>query len=127
MTMAESTEFAELRRDVMDVIENAKDMDSADIMASVKRVASYKLTIDDYLDLMTMWYRDVLMFKSTNDTNLLIFNDKISLIKSQAETMSYEGLQDIIESIDRVKVRLQANVNFDLVIELLIMAIKENS
>lgn len=127
MTMAESTEFAGLRRDVMDVIENAKDMDSADIMASVKRVASYKLTIDDYLDLMTMWYRDVLMFKSTNDSNLLIFNDKITLIKSQAETMSYEGLQDIIESIDRVKVRLQANVNFDLVIELLIMAIKENS
>ena len=41
--------------------------------------------------------------------------------------MSYEGLQDIINSIDRVKVRLRANVNFDLVIELLIMAIKENS
>lgn len=127
MTMVESTEFAELRRDVMDVIKNAKDMDSADIMTSVKRVTNYKLTIDDYLDLMLMWYRDVLMFKSTNDTNLLIFNDQMTLIKSQAQTMSYEGLQDIINSIDRVKVRLQANVNFDLVIELLIMAIKENS
>ena len=108
-------------------IKNAKDMDSADIMTSVKRVTNYKLTIDDYLDLMLMWYRDVLMFKSTNDTNLLIFNDQMTLIKSQAQTMSYEGLQDIINSIDRVKVRLQANVNFDLVIELLIMAIKENS
>ena len=60
MTMVESTEFAELRRDVMDVIKNAKDMDSADIMTSVKRVTNYKLTIDDYLDLMLMWYRDVL-------------------------------------------------------------------
>ena len=30
-----------------------------------------------------------------------------------------------IESIDKVKLRLKANVNFDLVIELLIMAIKE--
>ena len=111
----------------MDVIKDAKDMDSADIMTSVKRVTNYKLTIDDYLDLMLMWYRDVLMFKSTNDTNLLIFNDQMTLIKNQAQTMSYEGLQDIINSIDRVKVRLQANVNFDLVIELLIMAIKENS
>ena len=81
MTLVESTEFAELRRDVMDVIKNAKDMDSADIMASVKRVANYKLTIDDYLDLMLMWYRDVLMFKSTNDTNLLIFNDQMTLIR----------------------------------------------
>ena len=96
-------------------------------MASVKKVANYKLTIDDYLDLMLMWYRDVLMFKSTNDTNMLIFTDQMQSIKSQAETMSYEGLQDIIESIDKVKVRLMANVNFDLVIELLIMALKENS
>lgn len=126
-SMIESTEFAELRAEVMNVVKNAKDMDSTDIMASVKKVANYKLTIDDYLDLMLMWYRDVLMFKSTNDTNMLIFTDQMQSIKSQAETMSYEGLQDIIESIDKVKVRLMANVNFDLVIELLIMALKENS
>jgi len=126
-TMVESTEFADLRREVMNVVKNAKEMDSTDIMASVKTVANYKLTIDDYLDLMMMWYRDVLMFKSTNDTNLLIFNDQMQLIKSQAQTMSYEGLQDIIQSIDKVKIRLTANVNFDLVIELLIMALKENA
>ena len=48
------------------------------------------------------------------------------MITSQAETYSYEGLEDILNSIDKVKIRLKANVNFDLVIELLIMAIKEN-
>lgn len=126
-TMVESTDFAELRQEVIHVVKNAKEMDSVDIMSSVKNVAKYKLTIDDYLDLMMLWYRDVLMFKSTNDTNLLIFNDQMQLIQGQCQTMSYEGLNDIIESIDKVKVRLQANVNFDLVIELLIMAIKENS
>ena len=40
--------------------------------------------------------------------------------------MSYEGIQDILNSIDKVKVRLKANVNFDLCIELLIMAMKED-
>ena len=89
-------------------------------------MTNYKLTIDDYLDLMAMWFRDVLMFKSTNDTNYLIFSDEISLIKSQAEVMSYEGIQDILNSIDKVKVRLKANVNFDLCIELLTMAMKED-
>ena len=107
-------------------IKNVKDMTAADIMAVVKDVTNYKLTIDDYLDLMAMWFRDVLMFKSTNDTNYLIFSDEISLIKSQAEVMSYEGIQDILNSIDKVKVRLKANVNFDLCIELLIMAMKED-
>ncbi|MDO5383123.1 MAG: DNA polymerase III subunit delta' C-terminal domain-containing protein [Eubacteriales bacterium] len=125
-TIVESNEFAQLKLDVMHVIKNAKEMTSQEIMAVVKAVANYKLTIDDYLDLMAMWFRDVLMFKSTNDTNFLIFTDEMALIKSQAQTMSYEGIQDILESIDKVKIRLKANVNFDLVIELLIMAIKEN-
>ena len=125
-TIIESTEFAHLKNDVMHVIKNVKDMTAADIMAVVKDVTNYKLTIDDYLDLMAMWFRDVLMFKSTNDTNYLIFSDEISLIKSQAEVMSYEGIQDILNSIDKVKVRLKANVNFDLCIELLIMAMKED-
>ena len=123
-TIVESTEFAHLKQDVMHVIKNAKDMTSGEIMAVVKDINNYKLTIDDYLDLMAMWFRDVLLFKSTNDTNYLIFSE-ISLIKSQAQTMSYEGIQDILDSIDKVKIRLKANVNFDLCIELLIMAIKE--
>ena len=74
---------------------------------------------------MAMWYRDVLVFKSTNDVNPIIFKEELSLIKSQASAFSYEGLQDILNSIDKVKIRLKANVNFDLVIELLIMAIKQ--
>ena len=100
-------------------------MKSSEIMSEVKNIANYKLTIDDYLDLMAMWYRDVLVFKSTNNANLIIFKNELSLIKSQAEKCSYEGLEDILNSIDKVKIRLKANVNFDLVIELLIMAIKE--
>ena len=124
-TIVESTEFAHLKQDVMHVIKNAKEMSSAEIMSVVKDITNYKLTIDDYLDLMAMWFRDVLLFKSTNDTNYLIFSDEISLIKSQAQIMSYEGIQDILNSIDKVRIRLKANVNFDLCIELLIMAMKE--
>ncbi len=90
-----------------------------------QNIANYKLTIDDYLDLMAMWYRDVLVFKSTKDSNALIFKDEMSLLAEQAKNCSYEGLEDILKSIDKVKLRLKANVNFDLVIELLIMAIKE--
>lgn len=127
VTIIESKEFAQLREEVMHVVKYAKEMSTAEIMSAVKNIANYKLTIDDYLDLMAMWYRDVLLFKSTNDTNFIIFKDQMSLIKSQSVTMSYEGIEDILNSIDKVKIRLKANVNFDLVIELLIMSLKENS
>lgn len=124
--IVKSNEFAQLKEEVLHVIRYAGEMTIAEIMAEVKNIANYKLTIDDYLDLMAMWYRDVLVFKSTKDSNSLIFKNEMSMITSQAETYSYEGLEDILNSIDKVKIRLKANVNFDLVIELLIMAIKEN-
>ena len=65
VTIATSKEFAQLKEEVMHVIRYAKEMTTAEIMAEVKNIANYKLTIDDYLDLMAMWYRDVLVFKST--------------------------------------------------------------
>ncbi len=120
-----SKEFAQLKDEVLHVVRYASDMTTSEIMSEVKNITNHKLTIDDYLDLMSMWYRDVLVFKSTNDANPIIFKNELTLIKSQAEKCSYEGLEDILNSIDKVKIRLKANVNFDLVIELLIMSIKE--
>ena len=125
VTIVTSREFVQLKEEVMHVIRYAKEMTVSEIMAEVKNIANYKLTIDDYLDLMAMWYRDVLVFKSTNDANSVIFKDDLPTMKNQSAEFSYEGLEDVLNSIDKVKVRLKANVNFDLVIELLIMAIKE--
>ena len=39
---------------------------------------------------------------------------------------SYEGIELILESLEKAKTRLKANVNFDLVMELLFLTIKEN-
>ena len=47
-------------------------------------------------------------------------------IKEKAAKSSYEGIELILESIEKAKTRLRANVNFDLVMELLLLTIKEN-
>lgn len=125
-TIITSGDFSQLKEEVMHVIKYAKDMSTAEIMSEVRNISNYKLTIDDYLDLMAMWYRDILVLKSTRDSNLIIFKDDTALLKAQSEKCSYEGVEDILKAIDKVKIRLQANVNFELVIELLIMTIKEN-
>ena len=75
---------------------------------------------------MAMWFRDVLIFKSTNDVNLLIFKEELTIIKKQAEKSSYEGLENIIDSMDKAKIRLKSNVNFDLTLELMFLTMKDN-
>ena len=40
--------------------------------------------------------------------------------------MSYEGLEHILNALEKAKTRLKANVSFELTIELLMLTIKEN-
>ena len=47
-------------------------------------------------------------------------------IKKQASKSSYHGIETILEALEKAKLRLNANVNFDLVMELLLLTIKEN-
>ena len=38
----------------------------------------------------------------------------------------YEGLERILEAIDKARIRLDANVNTELVMELMLLTMKEN-
>ena len=92
----------------------------------VKQISEYKLEINDYFDIMMIWYRDVLLYKATKEIDKVVFKDQLQSIKEQARKSSYEGIELILESLEKAKARLKANVNFDLVMELLFLTIKEN-
>lgn len=124
--LASSEDFNELKKEVLQLLKRIDDIDISELSAAVKRISDYKLSINDYFDLMMVWYRDVLYNKATNDVNKLIFKDEVYEIKKQAAKHSYQGIEEIIKALDTAKVRLNANVNFDLTIELLLLTIKEN-
>ena len=92
----------------------------------LKRCTLYKVEINDYLDLIMVWYRDVLLYKATREIDKVVFKDQIDCMREQARRSSYEGIETILDSLDKAKARLKANVNFDLVMELLFLTIKEN-
>ena len=124
--LASSEEFNELKGAVLQLIKRLRDIDLYEMTEAVKQIATYKLSINDYFDLMMVWYRDVLLFKATGDVNGLIFKDEVYDIKRQAEKSSYSGIETILEALRKAQIRLNANVNFDLTMELLLLTIKEN-
>ena len=124
--LATSDSFNEIKDEALFLVKHVKEMEIYEVIEAVKKVADYKLEIDDYLDLLMIWYRDVLLFKATRDVNDLIFKDQINDIREQSRVSSYEGLETIIVSLEKAKTRLKANVNFDLIMELLFLTIKEN-
>lgn len=122
---ASSSDFIEMKNQVLKLLKNLDSMDIASIIDTIKEFSTHKNYINDYLDLMLLWYRDVLMFKVTKDANLLLYSDEYSAISEQATKRDYENIENIIAAIDKAKVRLKANVNFDVTIELMILAMKD--
>ena len=124
--LARSEHFNEIKEEAIQLLKYIDEMELHEVVSAIKEIGKYKLEITDYLDIITIWYRDVLMYKATKDVGGLVFGDQLKYIKEKAAKSSYEGLERILESIEKAKARLRANVNFDLVMELLFLTIKEN-
>ncbi len=125
--LASSEEFDHIKEEAVSMLKYVQDMEINEMLAAIKKIQEYKFDVEDYLDILAIWYRDVLLFKATNDANHLIFKEEIQYIKKCADRCAYEGIEDILKALDKAKSRLKANVNFELTMELLLMAMKENS
>lgn len=125
MRMAQSESFTAMIDQIMTVLKRADQMNIHELLGFITILTGYKLEIKDCLDFMQMWYRDVLMLKATNDLNLLIFKEEYAAIREVGNKKSYETIEKIIQAIDTAKRRLDANVNFELTMEILLLAMKE--
>ena len=124
--LAKSEHFNEIKEEAIQLLKYIDEMELSEIVSAIKEINKYKLEVTDYLDIITIWYRDVLLYKATKDVGGLVFGDQLKFIKEKAAKSSYEGLETILESIEKAKARIKANVNFDLLMELLLLTIKEN-
>lgn len=123
--LASSEDFNELKSSVTHLLEYIGDMETYEVVMAVKQTEKYKVDIADYIDLMMVWYRDVLMFKVSRDMNELTFKDEYGYIKEQAEKISFNGIEEILKAMEKAKVRIRANVNFDLAIEMMYLTIRD--
>lgn len=121
-----SQDFAGMSDEVIQLLRYIKDMQAYEVVAAVKRAADYKFMFADYIDLMILWFRDVLLYKASKNVNELIFKNEIKSIKEYAANTSYSGIESILDAMDKAKVRLRANVNFDVAIELMFLTIRDN-
>ena len=125
-SLASSEDFENVKNEALGLLKYIREMELYEIIAAIRKITEYKLDVNDYLDIMAIWYRDVLLFKATRDVNSLIFRDELQAIRKVAGRSSYEGIESVIKAFEKAKNRLNANVNFELTMELLMLEIKEN-
>ena len=124
--MAASDDFSAMQAAAQSVVKNAREDSIADMIALVRSLAEYKVDAGEFLDMITVWYRDVLIFKATGETDSLVYKDDLSIIRKVARRSSYEGIEEVLGAITKAKERLRANVTFEVAMELLFAVIQEN-
>ncbi|NLC19405.1 MAG: DNA polymerase III subunit delta' [Clostridiales bacterium] len=124
---ASSDDFGKMKEDIIHILKYIEDMELYEVISGLKSLSVSKNNIEDYIDLMILWYRDVLVFKSTQKPDLLLYKDELSFINNQAKILSYDNINNILNAMEKAKIRLKANVNFDIAIELMLLSLKENS
>ena len=126
IALSSSEEFMRLQEIVLNLMKRVMEMPVSEMQASLREMKDAGLNIRDCLDFMQLWFRDILMFKATKDTSLFIFKDEYKYIREIADHSSFDGIEKILEAIDKARVRLDANVNFELAMELMLLTMKEN-
>lgn len=124
---ASSEKFTNIKSNVTYLLKHIEEMELYEVIESVKNLSNEKDDIMNYLDLIFLWYRDVLMYKVTKNPNLLLYKSEFTSISKHAKLTSYEGIQNIMAGINTAKTRIEANVNLETTLELMLFTIKENS
>ena len=108
--LATSEYFNEIKEDAVHLLRNIDEMSVSDLMEAVKHCMTYKLEISDYLDVIAIWYRDILIYKATKNVDRVVFSDQLRYIRERASKSSYEGIENILDGLDKAKSRIKANV-----------------
>ena len=111
---------------ILDILRRIDHMEDYELCSSVRAITNNGIDVNDLLDIMKVWYRDVLVLKATNDVNQLVFKNEYQYLQEKANIASYESINNILKALDTAELRLDANVNFEIAMEMLLLAIKEN-
>lgn len=122
--LSESEEFAAVRDRTVGLLRRIEQADAHEIAEAARESAAGGET-DNVLDFTDSWFRDILVYKSTGDEGRLIFPEEIQYIKDAADMLSYGSLQRVARARETAGRRLKANVNTELVLEMLFLQIRQ--
>ncbi len=123
LLLLEDTDFAQMRQDVLQKLQSIQQVSEATVFLWAKEWEAYK---EDwrFLDIIQLWYRDLLIAKRLQDPEYLIQKDMQHEIFACATEPAYELVRKA-EAAQNAKMRLSQNANFRLTVEVLLMELKE--
>ena len=123
LLLTDDKEFLELRDRTVDFLAHLSRSDAVQISEFSSGIDAGRR--DEVLSFVLMWFRDVLLYHSTQNSGNLIFQEDIQYIIEAAGMLGYERLGRILDEIDTASRRLRSNVAADSVFEIMFLKIRQ--
>lgn len=122
LSYMEDEEYQKLMTDVQEVLYGLPDANTADIRQDVEKLSAYKEKMPLILEQFHLWFRDVFLYK----TGFVPEHKGAASehIKEQSKRYQYEELPKILKEIEVFQTRLKVNVNLELSMEVMLLALK---
>ncbi|MDY0255927.1 DNA polymerase III subunit delta' [Gudongella oleilytica] len=122
--LLQDEEFFRDREWAITLIESLLKGEKQRIFSSSEEFAERKDRILQILDIFLLWFRDLLLYKASADSSLIVNRDRLKLISEQS-ALDFERINGIIEKIQNTIYNVQMNVNYQLSIETMLLKIQE--
>lgn len=123
LELVEDEGFREMRQDILGRLEALPSMSEGEAYLLAKDLEGYKNDLR-FLDIMELWYRDLLTAKSLREEGYLIQRDKKDAIFRAAKEPA-ALLAKKAAAVRTARMRLAQNANFRLTMEVMLMDLKE--
>lgn len=123
--LLDNPDFYYRREEVIKICNRLLTSDFLGILEQIKFFEEQRLHIEEILDLMIGWYRDLFIYNETKNMKFITNIDRKENIDLQAAKMDITKIRDIIFIIERAKNNLKSNVQFHLNIEVMLLNIQE--
>lgn len=118
-------EFIIMREDMILGLKDLLDKDLINLYNLVNKFERYKENVYDLLEILFLIYRDCIVFKNTQNKELIIQKDVEDLITSISKKFSNKKIIKSLDYILEAKTRIDKNVGFNMVMEYLFIKLKE--
>lgn len=120
--LIEKEDFFEMRDWIIKTMIDLGNGDKTKVFNSMEVFEKHKESIDDILDIIIYWFRDLIIYKEVGKSSLIINQDKI-LELSEQSYMNFDKIDDIINRVEETKINIKRNINYQLVIETMLFNI----
>ncbi len=125
IAFAASDEFSGLKNDVIACLKKFDQIDAGEIYRLAKEWADDKANLEERISLAEMWYRDVLVVRSTDNTEGTYYKEEKRELYRQAGIFGYEAIAKKIDALALFRERMKYNVNAESALYVMMLALRD--